>query len=85
MNDALTQFRDLDDLSSQATCLNNIGTAEGQLGNFQAALTYYQQSLDIGEKLKVSDLIAESLHNLADTNRKLGQYDVAVTQYLEGD
>ena len=46
-------------------------------------MTYYQQSLDIGEKLKVPSVIAESLHNLADTNRKLGQYDVATKQYLE--
>jgi tetratricopeptide (TPR) repeat protein len=83
LNDALTQFRDLGDQANQATCLNNIGTAEFGLGNLQAALTYYQQSLDIGEKLKQSDLISLSLHNLADTNRKLGQYDVAVTEYLK--
>ena len=83
MNDALTQFRDLGDESSQAICLNNIGTAESGLGNFQAALTYYQQSLDIGQKLKDAGGIAESLHNLADINVKLGQYDVALAQYLK--
>ena len=53
------------------------------MGNFQDALTYYQQAYQIREKLKLTDDMAESLYNLADANVDLGQYDTAVTQYLK--
>ena len=53
------------------------------MGNFQDALTYYQQAYQIREKLKLTDDMAESLHNLAETNVELGQYDTAVNQYLK--
>jgi tetratricopeptide (TPR) repeat protein len=53
------------------------------MGNFQDALTYYQQSYQIQEKLKLTDDMAQSLENLAETNVDLGQYDAAMSEYLK--
>ncbi len=83
LTDALTRFRDLGDEESQAFCLNNIGSSRFGMGNFQDALTYFQQAYQIREKLKLTADMAASLHNLAETNVKLGQYDTALSQYLK--
>jgi tetratricopeptide (TPR) repeat protein len=53
------------------------------MGNFQDALTYYQQAYEIRDKLRLTDGVAESLHNLAETNVALGQYETAVNQFLK--
>src|SRR5262249_18520083 len=46
------------------------------------ARAYYQQALQLREKAKVPRDIVESVHNLAETSVRMGQYDVAVTQYM---
>jgi len=55
------------------------------MGNYQDALTYLEQAYELRQKLNVPEDMAESLHNLAETNTKLGQYDKALEQYLKGD
>jgi tetratricopeptide (TPR) repeat protein len=51
-------------------------------GQLENALTYFQQALQLREKLKVPGQIADTVYNLGQTNAKLGQYDQALTQYL---
>jgi tetratricopeptide (TPR) repeat protein len=63
--------------------LNNIGTAYLTKGQYEDALTYYQQALQLRQKLNVADDVAETLRNLAVTDTKLGQYDPALAQYLK--
>jgi tetratricopeptide (TPR) repeat protein len=46
-------------------------------------LTYFQQALEIRDNLKVPGDTADTLHNLAYTDTKLGQYDQALAQYLK--
>ena len=44
---------------------------------------YFSQALMLREKLNVPTDIADTLHNLAETSMKLGQYDQALDQYLK--
>ena len=80
-NEALQIARDTGDQSAQATLLLNIGGAHFNKGEFQDALTYFQQAYDIRTRLNEDATLA--LHNLAQTNVQLGQYDTALSQYLK--
>ena len=80
--EALQTFRDLGDELYQSQCLNDIGSVYFNQGNFQDALTYFQQGYDIRNKLKATNEVDESLHNLAETKVKLGQYDQALDEYM---
>jgi len=62
--------------------LNNIGNARFAKGEYEDALTYFQQALQLREKAKVPEDIVETVHNIAETSAKMGQFDQAVTQYL---
>ena len=79
--EALQLYRDSGDELSQAQCLNNIGSAHFNKGEYQDALTYFQQAYQIRDRLKQDP--TESLHNLAETYVKMGQYDTALSQYLK--
>jgi tetratricopeptide (TPR) repeat protein len=81
INEALQIARETGDDSTQATLLLNIGTAHFNKGEFQDALTYFQQAYDIRTRLKQD--ATEALHDLAQTNVQLGQYDTAIAQYLK--
>ena len=79
--EALQLYRDTGDQLDQAQCLNNIGSSHFNKGEYQDALTYFQQAYQIRDRLKQDT--TESLHNLAETYVKLGQYDIALSQYLK--
>jgi eukaryotic-like serine/threonine-protein kinase len=79
--EALQLYRDTGDELNQAQCLNNIGSSHFNKGEYQDALTYFQQAYQIRDRLKQDP--TESLHNLAETYVKLGQYDIALSQYLK--
>jgi tetratricopeptide (TPR) repeat protein len=74
--------RDFGDEAYQALCLINIGNVYLTNGHYDDALTYFQQALQLREKLKLTGGIAETVYNLGKTNAKLGQYDQALSQYL---
>ena len=74
--------REIGDESLQAICLNNIGTSYSEKGQYEDALTYYQQALQLREKSKAPQDIVEAVHNLGDTSADMGQYDKAVAYYL---
>ena len=82
MSEALQLARELQDEPDQALCLNNIGSAYSNKGDYQAALTNYQQAYEIRNRLKLPEAI-ESLRNLAEMNFILGEYDTAQTQFLK--
>lgn len=52
-------------------------------GENQDAVTYFQQALQIREKLGVPGDIADSLHNLGEVYVNLGQYDEAMNSYMK--
>ena len=51
-------------------------------GQFDDALTYFQQAVQLMEKLKAAPELPGALCNLADASSRLGQYDQALTNYL---
>ena len=63
-------------------CLNNIGGVYLAQGKSDDALTYYQQALQLREKLGAPADIAETLHNLGEGYTKTAQYDNAMTNYM---
>ncbi len=80
--EALQLARDLRAEKSQATCLNNIGSAYNNKGDYQAAVTYFQQAYEIRARLNQPEA-TESQRNWAEMNFKLGQYDLAQTQFVQ--
>jgi tetratricopeptide (TPR) repeat protein len=79
--ESLQVERDLGNEGMQAICLNNIGSVYFSKGEYQDALTSFQQALQLREKAKVPQIV-ESVHNVAETSARMGQYDEAVTQYM---
>ena len=51
-------------------------------GDTDNAFTYYQQALQLREKLGVSAAIAETLGGVADVYIQTGQYDAALTSLM---
>src|SRR5258708_13332836 len=82
LKESLQIQRDSGDETYQALCLDRIGSIHVSKGEYEDALTYFQQALQLREKLKVPGEIVETVYNLADTDAKLGQYDQALSQYL---
>ena len=68
--------------SLQAICLNNIGSVYLEKGQYQDALTYFQQSVQLRENSKVPGDIVDAVHNLGFAASGMGQYDQAITYYL---
>ncbi len=62
--------------------MNNIGNAYLSKADYLNARSYFEQALQLREKLKVPSYIADTLHNLGETSRQMGQYDQAAEQYL---
>lgn len=88
-DEALTLFKeslqaeiDVGNQRMQGLVLNNIGNVYFFKADYQNARTYFEQSLQRREQLKVPSDIADALHNLGDTATRMGQYDVAIEQYL---
>jgi len=69
--------------NNQGLVLNNIANAYFHKADYQDARIYWEQALQLREKLKVPGDIAETLHNLAETSTKMGQFDVAIEEYLK--
>jgi tetratricopeptide (TPR) repeat protein len=74
--------RDLGNEGMQARCLNNIGSVYLDKGQYQDALTYFQQSVQLRENSKVPGDIVDAVHNLGFAATGMGQYDQAITYYL---
>jgi tetratricopeptide (TPR) repeat protein len=51
-------------------------------GQYNDALTYLQRALDLRQKLKVPSDIAQTMNNVGESYRMLGQYDKALDNYL---
>ncbi len=81
ITEALQVAREIGDQPTQATLLLNIGAAHFNKGEFQDALTYFQQAYDIRTRLNEDG--SEALHDLAQTNVQLGQYETALGQYMK--
>ena len=80
--EALALERDIGNESLQAICLNNIGAVYSEKSQYDDALTYFQQVLQLREKSKVPQDIVEAVHNLGQTLASMGQYEQAISYYM---
>jgi tetratricopeptide (TPR) repeat protein len=80
--EALALAREEGDRSGEGLVLNNIGSAYMTKGEYAEAQTYFERALDIREKIKAPQDIANSLHNLGESLRWMGKYDQALAHYL---
>jgi tetratricopeptide (TPR) repeat protein len=74
--------RDFGNETYQALCLNNIGNVYLAQGKSDDAITYYQQSLQLREKLGIPADIAQTLHNLGEGYARAAQFDNSMQSYM---
>jgi tetratricopeptide (TPR) repeat protein len=65
----------------EAICLNNIGNVYLATARYDDALTYFQQALQVVEKLNLTGEIPGVLANVGEASLRLGQYDPALNSY----
>ena len=63
--------------------LNNLGIAYKSLGDYQKAIDYYQQSLQIFEEIGERSGIAKSFNNLGSAYNFLGEYQEAINYHQQ--
>ncbi|MGP1385357.1 MAG: tetratricopeptide repeat protein [Thainema sp.] len=78
---ALELYRAIEDRTSEAATLNNIGIVNDLLGNYPTALDYYEQSLVITREIGDRATEAETLNNIGIVNQLLGNYPTALDYY----
>ena len=66
----------------QGICLNGLGIAYHNLGSYQQAINYFQQSLTIFRKISDSSGESSTLGNLGNAHYSLGEYHQAIN-YLQ--
>ncbi|MEW6215749.1 MAG: tetratricopeptide repeat protein, partial [Nitrospirota bacterium] len=81
--EALKIFRELKIPRYIATNLNNIGKVCDSLGQYDKALSYYEEALKVDRELNAPQGIATSLNNIGTVYKSLGQYDKALSYYEE--
>ncbi|MDE3251200.1 MAG: tetratricopeptide repeat protein [Bacteroidota bacterium] len=70
---------------STSFILNNIGKAYAAAKNFNLAIRYQKQSVELTRKLKANYYLGKSLLGLADTYRQAGDISSALATYKEGE
>jgi adenylate cyclase len=79
---ALDLQREMGDMESVASTLNNIGLNYKMRGNYDKAIEYYEQTISIDEEMGKGNEIAKTLNNIGMVYRSWGKYDKAI-EYLE--
>src|SRR5262245_13943613 len=82
LRESLQIRRDIGNTSGEALVLNNIGSVYFQKGQYSEGQTYFERALELREKAKVPNEIADTLHNLAETLAMEGRFDQARARYL---
>ena len=62
--------------------MNNIGGAYFETGQYEDALTYFEQALGLRESANNPSDIGETVHNIAETHVRMGRFDRATQNYL---
>jgi serine/threonine protein kinase/tetratricopeptide (TPR) repeat protein len=82
LRESLQIRRDIGNTIGEALVLNNIGSVYFQKGQYSEGQTYFERALELREKAKVPNEIADTLHNLAETLAMEGRFDQALARYL---
>ena len=75
---ALTVFRELGDIQGVAVSLNNIGVVYEATGQYNKALTYLRESLEIDN---VPQVVSSTLNNIGEVYEDTGRYDKALAKF----
>ncbi|MGW7134331.1 tetratricopeptide repeat protein, partial [Streptomyces bobili] len=78
---ALTTARELGDRHSEATALDNLGTALDQVRRFEEAITAHNQAIDICRELGDRYNEGQTLNNLGLVLRQVRRFDEAITAH----
>jgi eukaryotic-like serine/threonine-protein kinase len=79
--ESLQLQRQLGNRDYEAAALNNIGDVYFARDQYDLAQTHFARALTLQEKIK-SPGLADTVHNVAETSLKLGEYDTALKGYL---
>ena len=63
--------------------LSNIGATLFLRGDYQGALTYYEQGLAVGKKLGNPGYTADAVYNVGETQLRLGRYAEAEKNFVD--
>ncbi|MBN1111786.1 MAG: tetratricopeptide repeat protein [Bacteroidales bacterium] len=80
---ALCNYRLANDKDGEATTLNRIGNVYKLKSDYKLALKYYDEALEINVGLNNNVEIARTKSNQASVFQLFGQYEKAMTNYLE--
>ena len=76
---AVDQYRDINDQEGTATALNNLAIVHVTYNNnFNQALKCFNESLEIRKKLNIKDKIASSFNNIGETYMYMDNYSKAI-------
>ena len=76
-------YREIGDRQNEAVNLNNIGWFYFEKGDYEDAVAYSQQALEIKQKVGSPADIAETLYNLGEIFSRTGLYSQGVDYYLK--
>ena len=68
------------DIKGVSSCLHNTGVIYQEKGDYDAALTQYQKTMETKEKIGDIKGVSECLHKIGIINQEKGDYDAALTQ-----
>ncbi len=90
LDQALTAFTDSlriqgdqQNVNYESLLLSNIGAIHTIRANHQAALTYYERALAVGEKINKPINTANALYNVGETQIRLGRYAEAEQRFVQ--
>ncbi|MGN6291287.1 MAG: tetratricopeptide repeat protein [Chitinophagaceae bacterium] len=69
------------DIKKKATALNAIGLVFQMMNNSDSAKVYFQKTIAIAEKNKISTILGAALNNLGICENVLGQYSQAIAHF----
>ena len=82
LQEALTIVRDTGNKNLEARALNNLGNLYMSQGQYPDAQTYFERALELREKAKAPQEMADTLHNLGETFTRMGRYEQALQQFV---
>ncbi len=71
------------DTETMGFILNNVGIVHYDLGNYETSTAYFQKAIDLGIKVDSGRILWEAFLDLANSNKKLGRAEEALTHYRD--
>ena len=82
-NRALELSKQHELINETANSFNNIGLGYYSLGNYDQALYFYQNALEIYIRIDDKNNLANTYNNIGSAYRKLSKYDIAIDNFIK--